>query len=134
MKKKHTIAGIGTFDFTKTELTDTIEIYVDIVELPEEIKADVDKAVETGKEQYLINWKKCVDLYGYKWSDKGVNLSPQLHIIVNRDGKIEYELAVFYQDKECEDLFDSVYLPIDTVINQTELKKLIVNGIINAIF
>lgn len=134
MMNKQTIASIGIFDFTKVSLMETAEVYVDISELSEDLKQDVNQAIEIRKESFFKDWKICAEKYGWKWSDTGVSISPQLHIVFDKDKKITYELAVFFQDKENDDLFDTVYIPIDTMEHQEELKQLIINIFINKFF
>lgn len=134
MMNRQTIASIGTFDFSSVELMHAMELYVDIAELSEELTTEVNCAVDAGKEKFLTEWKKCVDLYGWRWSEKGVNLDPKLHIVMGTDGKIKYELSVFFQDVECPDLFDGINIAIDMVKHEAELKKLIIQSLIEKFF
>lgn len=134
MQKTQKISNIGTVDFTNVTLMDTMEIYVDISKLSDTLKNDVDNAISKGKIKFLNDYKKTADLYKWNWSDKGVATSPQLHIILRKDGNIEYELAIFYEDLENEDLCDSVYITIEEMEHEQELKKLILNAMINKFF
>ena len=106
MKKHATIANLGTVDFSKIELMDSMEIYIDIAELSDDLKAGVEKAVEKGKRLHEETDKRYMEVWGQSWSESGVKTIPQLHIILPIEGKIQYELSVYFCDLEDDDLAD----------------------------
>ncbi|WP_270816329.1 hypothetical protein [Hungatella effluvii] len=133
--KKHTrIANLGTVDFSKIELMDSYEIYIDIAELSVDLKEEVEKAVEKGKKIHEETDKAYMEIWGQNWSKTGVKTIPQLHIILPIEGKIQYELSVYYQDLEDDGLSDCVILEIDLTNHMLELRKIILHVLIDRFF
>lgn len=72
-----------------------------------------------------------MELNNQKWCDAGVITTPQLHITLPNDGKIQYELYVFIEDLEDESLCTSVALEIDLLEHLAELKRIIFHALID---
>ena len=134
MKRQTNIESLGTMDFSNIELTNSIEIYINIADLSEDLKADVEKAIEREKKIHNTREKRYMDIWKQSWCKEGVKTTPQLHIILPEDGKIQYDLTVFFQDLLDEDLTDSAVLKIDLINHIAELKKLIIHVLIERFF
>lgn len=133
--KKHTrIANLGTVDFSKIELMDSYEIYIDIAELSADLKEEVEKAVEKEKKIHEETDKAYMEVWGQSWSKTGVKTIPQLHIILPMEGKIQYELSVYFFDLEDDDLADRVILQIDLSNHMAELRKMIFHAMVDRFF
>ena len=130
--------NIGTVDFSKVELLGSIELYVDIAELPDEITDEVNKAIEESKVEYIKRntelFEECGRVYAEKWGNSGVKTSPQLYIYLPENEKIQYGLSVYYEDLEDSNLMNSVNLEIDLSAYENELKKLIMLTLMDKFF
>lgn len=138
MKNKALKTNIGTVDFSTIELMGSMELYVDIADLPEDLKEEVKKAIEKSKVEYIKHWSEifdeCKQVYNEKWGKSGVKISPQLYIYLPESGKIEYELSVYFEDLENSNLADSARLKIDLSEYESKLKKLIITTLIDKFF
>lgn len=130
-KQTRKIANLGTINLSKIELLDSLEMYIDIADLSVDLKEEVDKAVESGKRLHEVEDKAYMECFNQKWCDEGVITTPQLHIILPENGKIKYELYVFIQDLENEDICTSVALEIDLSEHIAELKRIIFHALID---
>jgi hypothetical protein len=108
------------------------EMYISIKELPEELTDVVNNAVEEKIKEYCVENKNVMEKYGQKWSNKQI-LEPQLWVYIpdfmnsGSDGKIEYELDIFFTDAEDETLFDTVRIDIGLHTTE-ELRNVIVEA------
>ena len=77
----------------------------------------VEEAIEFGKEIFNEEYAQLMEKQNLHWSDKGVRVLPQLHISVSgfleKEQKFDYELIVFFEDRENTDLSMSVDIDVD---------------------
>lgn len=130
-KQTRTIANLGTINFSKMELLDSLEMYIYIADLSADLKEEVEKAVESEKCVYEAENKDYMEHLGEKWCDAGVITTPQLHITLPENGKIQYELYVFIEDLEDDNLCTSVALEIDLSEHIAELKRIIFHALVD---
>lgn len=128
-KQTKTIANLGIINFSKMELLDSLEMYIDIADLSSDLKEEIEKAVESEKRVYETKNKDYMKHLGEKWCDAGVITTPQLHITLPVNGKIQYELWVFIEDLEDENICTSVALEIDLSEHIAELKRVIFHAL-----
>lgn len=132
MKKNTVKTEIGTLNFSKLDLMDdVIEMYVGISEVSEDIKDTVERAVKEAKIQYED--ELYMKAHHYSWSAKGVTLDPQLHITL-KDNYVSYDLYVFIEDVENEDLATSAYIPVNLTEHEHEMKKAIMMSLMDKFF
>lgn len=131
MNKNRVVNGI-VFDTAKVNCMWGTEMYISIKELPEELTDVVNNAVEEKIKEYCVENKNVMEKYGQKWSNKQI-LEPQLWVYIpdfmnsGSDGKIEYELDIFFTDAEDETLFDTVRIDIG-LHTAEELRNVIVEA------
>ena len=131
MNKNRVVNGI-VFDTAKVNCMWGTEMYISIKELPEELTDVVNNAVEEKIKEYCVENKNVMEKYGQKWSNKQI-LEPQLWVYIpdfmnsGSDGKIEYELDIFFTDAEDETLFDTVRIDIGLHTTE-ELRNAIVEA------
>lgn len=130
-KQTRKIANLGTIDFSKIELMDSIEMYINIAELSDDLKEEVEKAVEIGKLLFAKKRESYMNIRNYHWCKSGVKTTPQLHISLEADRKIQYELYVFFEDLENKDLCDSVSIEVDLSEHMQELKRIIFHVLVD---
>lgn len=131
MKKNSVVNGI-VFDTAKVNCMWGTEMYISIKELPEELTDVVNNAVEEKIKEYCVENKNVMEKYGQKWSNKQI-LEPQLWVYIpdfmnsGSNGKIEYELDIFFTDAEDETLFDTVRIDIGLHTTE-ELRNVVVEA------
>ena len=131
MNKNRVVNGI-VFDTAKVNCMWGTDMYISIKELPEELTDVVNNAVEEKIKEYCVENKNVMEKYGQKWSNKQI-LEPQLWVYIpdfmnsGSDGKIEYELDIFFTDAEDETLFDTVRIDIGLHTTE-ELRNVIVEA------
>lgn len=132
VKPKTVITTLGELIPTLAEIDKdrTIDFYikVDDSEISYEWKDLINKAIETGKLAHEESKR-----YGWTWSNAGVDILPRLRVIINSDWKISTGLEVYYQDKEKDYMFGTVYFHIN-ITDDVALKEIIVDAIRNKLF
>lgn len=134
MKKNISITSLGKVDLSEIELMEDIEVYINISELSDNLKKEVEKAVEAGKRLHEIEDEKYMSLWKQSWCKAGIKTVPQLHLVIPKEGGLQYDLTVYFEDLEDSDLSDSVVLKIDLFNHIAELKKLIIHLLIDKFF
>lgn len=130
--KKNSVVNRIVFDTAKVNCMWGTEMYISIKELPEELTDVVNNAVEEKIKEYCVENKNVMEKYGQKWSNKQI-LEPQLWVYIpdfmnsGSNGKIEYELDIFFTDAEDETLFDTVRIDIGLHTTE-ELRNVIVEA------
>lgn len=122
------IKNVGVINMSNMTLMDDIQMYIDIQSLSDDLKTDVEKAIEESKVPYAEKHKVMIERYGLKWGNSGFNESYQLEVSLKPDWTIDYFLSVFYEDKECEDLCDSIYLDLPEY-HKEEFKRIAFNAL-----
>lgn len=125
------VTNLGTIDLSKIELMESVDMYIDISDLAEGLKKEVKKAVERGKRIYQEEREGYMKKRGQHWSNEGVYIFPQLHIVIPQDGKVKYDLSIYFQDFVDEDIADSIILEIDLSKHVSELKRAIFHVLVD---
>lgn len=110
--KRNNIENIGTINTADMTLMECIEMYVKIESLSDSLKADVEKAIIEAKPLYEEEHNFMFQRYDLKWGNSGFDKTYQLEFTLYPDSTIEYFLSVFYEDKECEDLCDTIRIDL----------------------
>lgn len=125
-KPKKVRTALGSFTPMSAEINkdDTMEFYINIdnSEMSYEWEDLINKAIEAGKLAHEESKR-----YGWTWSNAGVDILARLHVVINSDWKISTGLEVFYQDKEKDYLFGTVYFT--NVAKDFMMKEIVVNAI-----
>lgn len=111
MKINH-IENIGTINTADMTLMECIQMYVNIDSLSDGLKVDVEKAIIEAKPKYEEEHKIMFQRNDLKWGSSGFDKAYQLEFTLNPDSTIDYFLSVFYEDKECEDLCDTIRIDL----------------------
>lgn len=111
MKRNH-VENIGTINTAEMELMECIQMYIEIESLTDSLKADVEKAILEAKPLYEEEHKIMFQRHDLKWGNSGFDKSYRLEFILNPDSTIEYFLSVFWEDRECDDLCDTVSIDL----------------------
>lgn len=126
-KKVNTALGQITLTDVESSETDAIMFYINISEVSDTWKEVIEKAVELGKLSHEEAKK-----YGWTWSSAGVFASMRLQVVIHPNWKVSTTLEVFYQDKEKDYLFGTVYFDVN--IPDDALKEIVIDAIRDKLF
>lgn len=132
MKRNVITTSIGTINLNEITLADdTFCIFIPIVEVSDRLKATIEENIQKAKDEWQ---KEFLDERGKKWSDKGINVITQdLRITVGEmKGKkvFDCDLSYTFEDAENEVIWSGFNLEVDLSEHITELKKLILQALI----
>lgn len=130
------ILELGNLTFDE----DYIELSIDICDMSDSLKAEVDKAIEVSKVQYTKHYETVNAEEGYNlptvWSDEPVIMDfSYLHVVLEADKPINYQICVGYHDAvddymECWDCA----ITVDLSEYADELKKAIIKVLVDKFF
>ena len=132
MMNKAITTKIGKINLSEIALMeDSLEVYIPVTELSEDIKAIVEENIPRAKEEYQ---RTVLEDYGLKWSEAGINMEfIQLHVII-QENSFNYELCFDFEDKENEIISTRLALDVDLSEYISDLKKWILKAMINKFF
>ena len=141
--KKETL-NIGTMKLDNLTFNeDYMELSIDILEVSEELQTEINKSIEIAKAEHIEWWKK---RYGenferwnkdYKpqWSDKPVVIQFHYLRIVLEEGKPNrYSIETGFEDAENDRIEATASTVVDLSEYENELKKAIINVLIDRFF
>lgn len=134
MERNTITTSIGTINLAEIALMeDMLEVYIPITSVSENVQSIIDKNIERAKAEYQRDILD--ELYkDIKWSDAGIDTEYiQLHIIM-KEKSFQYELCYDFCDKENELISTRLTLDVDLSEHITELKKLILQTLIEKFF
>lgn len=122
---------LGT-DFSFAE--ETLQTFVDVKSLPSELQNQIIAEIATDKAYYSYYMED--KLKGKTWSKEGVNIvSTSLVIsIPNNDKSLDCYIDTIYVDKVDQLLWSNVSVKINLSKYESELKKLILNALMDKFF
>lgn len=133
MKDLKILEGIGSIDMKRCYLYGGIDLYLEMESLANEMIEPVNKAIEQAKEEYNKDYAEEMEQYHYKWSDKGVVITPVIYIssgenILNgiTEGKIN--LIIYFEDKVNNVLSSRVNVNVDLSKYRKEIFTMIVDA------
>ena len=120
---------LGYINVTSAEINESsgMEFYINASEVSDAWKEVIQRAVYIDK----FNNKEA-NRYGADWCDAGVNTLTRLHVTINPDWKVSTSLEVYYEDKEKDYMFGTVYFKVN--VADDVIKKIIVATIRNKLF
>ena len=120
---------LGYINVTSAEINESsgMEFYINASEVSDAWKEVIQRAVYIDK----FNNKEA-NRYGADWCDAGVDTLTRLHVTINPDWKVSTSLEVYYEDKEKDYMFGTVYFKVN--VADDVIKKIIVATIRNKLF
>lgn len=109
---------------------DTIQVWVGIKEVSENLQSKILQVVEEEKERTT---KTIQLLYGREWKETQVK-ELTLNLIAKKDKTLETSVVVYFEEVENPDIFETGEFKIDLSEHEMELKGLIVRGITEKFF
>ena len=121
---------LGQINVTSMEMDDLgeMEFYINVSEISDAWKESIQRAVYVDK----FN-NEDAQRYGVAWCDAGVNPKPRLYVRISPDWKISTALEVYYEDKERDYMFGTVYFKVN-IADDVALKETIIATIRNKLF
>ena len=105
-----------------------MEFYINVSEVSDAWIEVIQKAV------YIDRFNnKEANRYGADWCDAGVNTLTRLYVTINPDWKVSIRLEVYYEDKEKDYMFGTVYFKVN-IVDDVALKEIIVDAIRSRLF
>ena len=105
-----------------------MEFYINVSEVSDAWIEVIQKAV------YIDRFNnKEANRYGADWCDAGVNTLTRLHVTINPGWKVSIRLEVYYEDKEKDYMFGTVYFKVN-IADDVALKEIIVDAIRSRLF
>ena len=136
--------NIGSMELSNLTFNeDYMEISIDILNVSEELQAEIDKSIEIAKAETIEHWK---EWYGenfenwtkdYKpqWSDKPVVIQFNYLRIVLEEGKPNmYSIETGFEDAENPLIEATASTTVDLSEYENELKKAVINVLISKFF
>ena len=124
-KPKPITTTLGYMNVTSAEIDKSsgMEFYINVSEVSDAWIEVIQKAV------YIDRFhNKEANRYGADWCDAGVNTLIRLHVTINPDWKVSIRLEVYYEDKEKDYMFGTVYFKVN-IADDVALKEIIVDAI-----
>lgn len=121
---------LGQINVTSVEMDDLgeMEFYINVSEVSDTWEESIKKAVYVDK----FNNEEA-QRYGFDWCDAGVNTKTRLYVRISPDWKISTALEVYYEDKERDYMFGTVYFKVN-IADDVALKEAIIATIRNKLF
>lgn len=134
MMKKAITTTIGTINRNDISFVeDTIDIFIGIDSVSEDIQKKINEAVEIAKAEHIQRVKEHFTNKNLNWTDAGVNTDLSLHIIVENK-KFSYRIEIDIDDKKDDRVWTGASVDVDLSEYQNELKKVIVKAMIDNFF
>lgn len=109
---------------------DTIQVWVGIKEVSENLQVKIQQAVEEEKERTAQTMQR---LYGRGWKETQIK-DLTLNIVARENEPLETSIVVYFDEVENPDMFEGAEFKIDLSEHEMELKEFIVQGITQKFF
>ena len=137
--RKETL-DIGTMELSKVTFNeDYMEVSIDILNISDDLQAEINKSIEIAKVEELKKWEKiCVECPQYsfsdkKWSNKPVIIHFNYLKIVLEEGKPNrYSIETGFEDVENKFLEATASTVVDLSEYENELKKAIITVLLGS--
>lgn len=129
-KPKPITTTLGYMNVTSAEIDKSsgMEFYINVLEVSDAWIEVIQRAV------YIDRFNnKEANRYGTDWCDAGVNTLTRLHVTINPDWKVSIRLEVYYEYKEKDYMFGTVYFKVN-IADDVALKEIIVDAIRSRLF
>lgn len=139
-KARKETTNIGTMELGNVTLDeDNIGVFVDICDMSDSLKVEVDKAVEIEKVKYTEKFRSKNDKYGRnlstEWSSKPPVIDDTyLWIFLKGGGEIECSIEIAFHDADNELMDECASITVDLSEHMNELKKAVIKVMLDRFF
>jgi len=139
--RKETL-NIGTMELDNLTFNeDYMEVSIDIMNVSDELLAEINKSIEIAKVEEIEKWEKihgeyaAISMDDKKWSDKPVIIQFNYLRIVLEDGKPNsYTIVTGFEDAENERMETTAHTTVDLSEYSNELKCAIIKVLVDKFF
>lgn len=131
------ILELGNLTFNE----DYMEVSIDVCDMSDNLKSDIEKAIETRKIESAKEWEQIYNEHpdwqqrSRVFSDKPAVIDyTYLNIILEADKPIKYSVVVGFHDADDDCLEEDVSITVDLSEHTDELKKAIIKVLIDKFF
>lgn len=132
------ILELGNLTFDE----DYMEVSIDICDMSDSMKAEVDKAIEIAKVKYTEERTRLIEEYnihlskrGTVWSDKSVVMDfAYLHVVLEVGKPIDYQICIGFHDAVDTYMEQECSITVDLSEYANELKKAIIKVLVDKFF
>lgn len=131
------VLELGNLTFNE----DYMEVSIDICDMSDSLKADVEKAIEARKIESAKEWEQVYnehpdwERHSRVFSDKPAVIDfTYLNIVLEAGKPIKYSVVVGFHDAEDEYLEEDASITVDLSEHTDELKKAIIKVLIDKFF
>lgn len=139
-KARTETTNIGTLELGNVTFDeDNICTLVDIWDMSDSLKAEIDKAVEIEKVKYTEKNRSTNEKYGHnspvEWSDKPPVIDDTyLWIFLKGGGEIECSIQIAFHDADNEMMDECASITVDLSEHMNELKKAVIKVMLDRFF
>ncbi|MDE7282781.1 MAG: hypothetical protein K2N85_04245 [Lachnospiraceae bacterium] len=131
------VLELGNLTFNE----DYMEVSIDICDMSDSLKADVEKAIEARKIKSAKEWEQVYKDHP-EWEQRSRVFSDKqavidftyLNIVLEADKPIKYSVVVGFHDAEDDRLEEDASITVDLSEHTDELKKAIIKVLIDKFF
>lgn len=118
-----------------------MEVSIDICDMSDNLKAEVNKAIEARKIESAKEWEQTYNEHP-DWKQRNIVFSDKpavidytfLSIILATDKSIKYTIVAGFHDAEDDYLEESIDITVDLSEYANELKKVIIKALVDKFF
>lgn len=139
-KARTETTSIGTLELGNITFDeDNICVLVDICDISDSLKAEVDKAIEAAKINYTEKNMSANAKYGSSlftvWSDKPVVIdNTYLCIFLKGGGEIVCSIEVIFHDADNNMMDEGTSIAVDLSAHMNDLKKAVIKSLLDRFF
>lgn len=113
---------------------DCLQVFIGIKDMSKQLQKQINEEITLDKINYMNYMKR--SLNGSRWSKEGVNIiSTSLNITVpSVDKHLVCYIDAAYEDKVDQTMWSNVSIKVNLAKHEDELKKLILNALIDKFF
>lgn len=131
------VLELGNLTFNE----DYMEVSIDIYDMSDSLKADIEKAIEARKVESAKEWGQVyIEHPDWEWHSRAFSNKPAvidftyLNIVLEADKPIKYSVVVGFHDAEDDHLEECASITVDLSEHTDELKKAIIKVLIDKFF
>lgn len=131
------VLELGNLTFNE----DYLEVYLDICDMSDNLKADIEKAIEARKIESAKEWERVYiehpdwERHSRVFSDKPAVIDfTYLNIVLEAGKPIKYSVVVGFHDAEDDHLEEAASITVDLSEHTNELQKAIIKVLLDKFF
>lgn len=141
-KARTETTNIGVLELGNLTFNDDyMEVSIDVCDMSDDLKSDIEKAIEARKIESVKEWEQVYNDHpdwercSRVFSDKPAVIDfTYLNIVLEADKPIKYSIVVGFHDAEDDHLEECASITVDLSEHTNELKKAIIKVLLDKFF